>query len=139
MAVDEKNDWPSDGARKPRADRASNDEPRIGLDTHSQLAVQRASEVIVVFGTAGEAEPKPLDDIALDIDIARDAVARRVHLVRWTESRKHLGPDGGARTELVREAAISVGVGLAGMDLVILPAILGAECDVDRPREAWRQ
>ena len=82
VAVDEKNDWPSDGARKPRAERRR--ASRTG-GSGCTRTVSLPSTVLpksrVVLGAAGDAEAQPVEHVAFDVDVAGDAAARLVHLV----------------------------------------------------------
>ena len=128
VAVDEKNDCPSDGARKPVLSEPRTTKRAVGLHAHGQLAVDRVAEVAVVLGAAGDAEPQPAEHVPFDVDVAGDAVARLVHLVGRTEAGEHLRADRRAMPPaLVRHAAVAVRVRLAGDDLVVLAAVLGAE------------
>src|SRR6185295_4121033 len=81
-------------------------------------------------------ETQPPEHVAFDVEVAGDAAARLVHLVRRTKTGKHLRADRGAVTESIRHAAVCVRARLARVYLVVLAAVFRTDGDVERAGEA---
>ena len=115
------------GGAEAGADAAAEDDVAGGLHAHRQLAVDGVAEVAVVFGAAGEAEPQPAEEVSLDVDVTRHAVARLVDFVCRPEPREDLCADRGHAARDVGDAAVAIRVRLAGSDLIEVATELAAE------------
>src|SRR5205814_10192352 len=73
--------------------------------------------------------------ISLDVDVPRPVVSILTELVRWPESREYLRARRPRLAELVLLAPIDVRRRFARFDPIVLPAIFGADRDVQRPRQ----
>ena len=85
-----------------------------------------------MLGPPCEAESQPFHDVPFDIDVSGDVVAGLFDRVGWPEPGEHLRAEGCGAARPVGDAAIPIRIGLAGLDLVALVTILGAERDVER-------
>ena len=136
VAVDEKNDCPSDGARKPVLSEPRTTKRGSGCTRAVSLPSTVLAEVAVVLRASGDAEAQPPDDVSFDVHVPGAAVARLVDFVGRTEAGEDLRADRRTSAESIRHAAVTIRVRLAGVDLIVLAAILGAERDVQRSGQA---
>ena len=136
VLVAEKFDCASEGARKPVLAAARTTKPVVELKRAVSLPSAVDAEVAVVLRAAGDAEAQLAAAGRPPRPRRRRCCARLVHLVRRPQAREDLRAGDGQAAELVARAAVDVGVGLAGHDGVALVAVLPAEGEVHRAREA---